>query len=426
MFLNDQLIKKKGRQYAKVAHTIEHAAVLGAGIMGGGIAYQSALKGVPTLMKDIRQDAIDLGLEEAAKQFAKSVERGKLDNRGMAAGMARIRPTLAYVEFGELDAVIEAVVENPKIKASVLAETEAAVAADTIIASNTSSISIDRLAESLQRPENFLGMHFFNPVHRMPLVEVIKGKQSSAQAVATIVDFAHKLGKTPIVVNDCPGFLVNRVLFPYFFGFQQLVTDGADFAQIDKVMERFGWPMGPAYLSDVVGMDTSQHVEEVLAEGYPDRMQYAEKSSLHVMVENNRLGQKTGSGYYAYQKDRKGRPTKTQDPKAYELIQQIQRDGKQDFAAEEIMDRMMIPMIIEAARALEEGIADTPNEVDMGLIMGLGFPAFRGGALKYADAQGLQAVCDKADQYAHLGALYQPTERMRAMAASGDTYYQIS
>ena len=425
LFLNDQLIKKKGKQAGKIAHEIDQAAVLGAGIMGGGIAYQSASKGVPTLMKDIKDEAIEQGLDEAAKHFAKAVERGKIDNRAMATGMSRIRPTLSYAEFEGVDAVIEAVVENPKIKKSVLAETESAVSETTILASNTSSISIDDLASALKRPENFLGMHFFNPVHRMPLVEVIRGKASSDEAVATIVAFAHKLGKTPIVVNDCPGFLVNRILFPYFFGFQQLVADGADFAQIDKVMERFGWPMGPAYLSDVVGMDTSQHVEDVLAEGYPDRMKQDEKSSLDVMVENDRLGQKTGSGYYKYEKDKKGRPKKSSDPRAYELVASVQR-GDATPDDEEIIDRMMIPMIIEAARAYEQGIADTPNEVDMGLIMGLGFPPFRGGAFKYADALGLKAVCDKADQYAHLGKLYEPTERMREMAANGETYFQMS
>jgi len=426
IFLNDQLIKKKGKKYGKIARDIKQAAVLGAGIMGGGIAYQSAYKGIATLMKDIKEEAIDQGLEEAAKHFSKGVERGKMSTAQMAEGMSRIRPTLSYAEFGEVDAVIEAVVENPKIKKSVLAETEDSVSDKTILASNTSSISIDSLAEGLKRPENFLGMHFFNPVHKMPLVEVIKGKASSEEAIATIVNLAHTLGKTPIVVNDCPGFLVNRILFPYFFGFQQLISDGADFAKVDKVMEKFGWPMGPAYLSDVVGMDTSQHVEEVLAEGYPDRMKQDGKSSLDVMVENDRLGQKTGAGYYKYEKDKKGRPNKSEDPTARELIKTVQQDGDTDFEAEEIVDRMMIPLIIEAARALEEGIAETPNEVDMGLIMGLGFPPFRGGAFKYADSLGLKTVCDKADKYARLGKLYEPTERMREMADKGETYFQMS
>ncbi len=422
LFLNDQLIKKKGKRYGRIAHDIERAAVLGAGIMGGGIAYQSASKGIPILMKDIKEEAIEQGLEEAAKQFAKGVDRGKLDNRDMAEGMARIRPMLTYGDFNEVDAVIEAVVENPKVKKSVLAETEDAVGENTILASNTSSISIDTLAEDLKRPQNFLGMHFFNPVHAMPLVEVIKGEKSSEKAIATIVDYAHRLGKTPIVVNNCPGFLVNRILFPYFFGFQALISDGADFEKIDKAMEKFGWPMGPAYLSDVVGMDTSQHVGEVLAEGYPDRMAPEGQSSLDLMVENDRLGQKSGAGYYKYEKDRKGKPKKTHDDDAHALVAKLQ-SGQKDFAPEEIIDRMMLPMIIEAARCLEEGIADTPNEVDMGLILGIGFPPFRGGALKYADHQGLAAVCNKADQYSHLGKLYEPTDRMRELAEAGGTFY---
>src|SRR5699024_10717592 len=264
LFLNDQLIKKKIKGYSKAAHEINHAAVLGAGIMGGGIAWQAASEGVPMLMKDIDQSAIDQGLQEAARQFARGVDRGRIDNRAVAAGMARIRPTLNYGDFGVVDVALEAVVENPDVKRSVLAETEAAVDSETILASNTSSTSINELAGALERPQSFLGMHFFNPVHAMPLVEVIQGERTSEQAVATVVALASRLGKTPIVIRDCPGFLVNRILFPYFFGFQALLNDGADFEAVDKAMEQFGWPMGPAYLLDVVGLDTAQHVSKVL------------------------------------------------------------------------------------------------------------------------------------------------------------------
>lgn len=423
LFLNDQLVKKKNKRYGKIAREVNQSAVLGAGIMGGGIAYQSASKGVPIFMKDIKEDALEAGVDEAAKLFGKQVERGKLDARGMAAAMGRIRPTLSYGDFAGVDAVVEAVVENPKVKKTVLAETEDAVHEDTVIATNTSSISIDELASAVKRPQNFLGMHFFNPVHRMPLVEVIKGEKTSEEAIATIVAYATKLGKTPIVVNNCPGFLVNRILFPYFFGFQALVSDGVDFARIDKVMEKFGWPMGPAYLSDVVGMDTSQHVGEVLAEGYPDRMAPEGKSSLDVMVENGRYGQKTGSGYYRYEKDKKGKPKKLADETAYELVAQVQPGERKDVSDDEIVERMMLPMVIEAARCLEQGIADTANEVDMGLILGVGFPPFRGGALKYADRLGVANVVEAAGRYAHLGKLYEPTERMREMAANGESYY---
>ena len=267
-------------------------------------------------------------------------------------------------------------------------------------------------------------MHFFNPVHRMPLVEVIRGSKTSDTAIATTVALASKMKKTPIVVNNCPGFLVNRILFPYFFGFEGLLQEGADFARIDKLMEGFGWPMGPAYLSDVVGMDTSQHVGHVLAAGYPDRMQPEEghKSTLDLMVEAGRLGQKTGSGYYKYEEDRKGKPKKVKDDEAYSIIKPAIKETK-EHSDGEIIERHMIPMIIETARCLEQGIVETAAEADMGLIMGIGFPPFRGGALRYADSLGLANIVEACKKYEHLGKLFEPTDKMKAMAADGASYY---
>lgn len=423
LFGNDQLIKGKGRAYAKVARKVERAAVLGAGIMGGGIAYQSACKSVPIVMKDIRDDALALGMGEASKLLNKQVSRGKYDAAKMGQILGRIRPTLGYDDFKEVDLVVEAVVENEGIKKSVLADVERACPEGAIITSNTSSISITRLAEALEKPENFCGMHFFNPVHRMPLVEVIRGEKSSEEAIATTVSYASALGKTPIVVGDCPGFLVNRVLFPYFAGFQALVNDGVAFERIDTLMEDFGWPMGPAYLLDVVGIDTGHHVGEVLAEGYPERMSFDIRTSLDVMYEAQRFGQKNGKGYYMYAPDKKGKPKKMVDPEVAGMIAAVQRDTPIEISDEAIIDRMMLPMIIETARCLEEGIVDTPNEADMGLIMGLGFPPFRGGALRYADFRGLSEVVARCDELASMGALYEPTETMRKMAADGGTFY---
>lgn len=423
LFLNDQLIKKKAKKAQKASRPVKQGAVLGAGIMGGGIAYQSAVKGTPIIMKDINDAALELGMNEANKLLSKQVERGKMTQEKAGKVLGSIRPTLNYGDFGGVDAVVEAVVENPKIKKSVLSEVESLVREDTVIASNTSSISIDDLATAMKRPQNFLGMHFFNPVHKMPLVEVIRGEKTSDEAVSTIVAYATAMGKSAIVVNNCPGFLVNRILFPYFGGFLALVRDGADFTQVDKVMETFGWPMGPAYLQDVVGMDTSHHVGDVLAEGYPDRMGKEFRSALDVMYENERYGQKNGKGFYRYEKDPKGRPKKTPDEAAYKLIADVQPNGQKDFEEEEIIDRMMLPMIIETARCLEENIVGTAQEADMGLILGIGFPPFRGGALKYADTVGLKAVVEKADRYSALGKLYEPTATMREMAANGQTYY---
>ena len=423
LFLNDQLVKKKTKGLNKIANKIEQAAVLGAGIMGGGIAYQSASKGTPIIMKDIAAKALDLGMGEANKLLAKQVERGKLNAAKAGEILAKIRPTLNYGDFKEVDIVVEAVVENPKVKKSVLGELEGLVRDDAIIASNTSSISIDHLASDLKRPENFLGMHFFNPVHRMPLVEVIYGEKTSKEAIATVAAYASAMGKTPIVVKNCPGFLVNRILFPYFGGWSALLRDGADYIAVDKVMENFGWPMGPAYLQDVVGIDTSHHVGDVLAEGYPDRMSKDFKTALDVMYENDRYGQKNGTGFYRYETDRKGKPKKVVDEETPKLIASVQPDGQKDFTEEEIIDRLMLPMIIETVRCLDEGIVESPAEADMGLIMGIGFPPFRGGALKYADSLGMQNILDKCASYASLGKLYEPTESMKQMAADGKRYF---
>jgi len=238
IFMKDQYLKKQSKVLSEGAADVNKAAVLGAGIMGGGIAYQSASTGTPIIMKDINQKAIDDGLAEADKNFFKQIKRGRLTQETATAAMHRIVPSLSYGEFGDVDLVVEAVVENPKIKQSVLAEVEGLIPDTSVLTSNTSTISIDLLASVLKRPEKFCGMHFFNPVPLMPLVEIIRGEKSSEATIATTVAYARKLGKTPIVVNDCPGFFVNRVLFPYFGGFSLLLSHGADFTRVDKLMER--------------------------------------------------------------------------------------------------------------------------------------------------------------------------------------------
>ncbi|MGI2261314.1 fatty acid oxidation complex subunit alpha FadB [Shewanella sp. GXUN23E] len=424
LFLNDQVVKGKAKKAAKSAKPVNQAAVLGAGIMGGGIAYQSASKGTPIIMKDIAQAALDLGLGEAAKLLAKQVETGRSTPAQMAQVLNNITPALDYAPVAHADVVVEAVVENPRIKAMVLAEVEDKVDQQAILASNTSTISINLLAKNLKRPAQFCGMHFFNPVHRMPLVEVIRGEQTSEETIATVVAYASKMGKTPIVVNDCPGFFVNRVLFPYFAGFNGLLADGGDFAAIDKVMEKqFGWPMGPAYLLDVVGLDTGHHAQAVMADGFPDRMGKSGRDAIDIMFDNQRLGQKNGKGFYSYTTDKRGKPKKEMDPAAVSLLAAEYGDTKQ-FSNDEIIARTMIPMIIETVRCLEEGIIGSPAEADMGLIYGLGFPMFRGGVFRYLDTLDVANFVALADQYAHLGGLYQVTDKMRELAASNGSYYQ--
>lgn len=423
VFLSDQMLGKTARSWAKKAdRKIERAAVLGAGIMGGGIAYQSASTGTPIKMKDIAQEGLDLGLAEASKLLTKRVSRGRMSAAKMGETLNRIDPTLSYEGFDDVDIVVEAVVENPKVKHAVLAEVEKNVRDDAIIASNTSTISISSLAEALQRPENFCGMHFFNPVHAMPLVEVIRGEKSSDNAIARTVAYASAMGKKPVVVKDCPGFLVNRVLFPYFAGFALLVRDGADFQAVDKVMERWGMPMGPAYLTDVVGIDTGVHAGNVMAEGFPDRMGFDSKSATEIMFDAGRFGQKNDKGFYDYKLDKRGKPKKTASDTAYELLAPHVAE-RREFSEEEIIARMMVPMATEMVRCLEDGIVGSPAEADLALLYGIGFPPFRGGVIRWLDTIGLEQFAEMAKQHEGLGKCYELTEGMRAKLANNETYY---
>ena len=423
LFLNEQGVSKTARTIAKQGGDVKQGAVLGAGIMGGGIAYQSAYKGTPILMKDIAEAGLELGMKEAGKLLSKRVARGRMTPDKMAAVLSSIRPTLSYDGFDKADVIVEAVVENPKVKHAVLAETEKHIREDAVLASNTSTISITYLAEALERPENFCGMHFFNPVHAMPLVEVIRGEKTSETTVARTVKYALQMGKTPIVVNDCPGFFVNRVLFPYFAGFDMLVRDGADFRHVDKVMERFGMPMGPAYLMDVVGIDTGFHAAEVMAEGFPDRMRHPFKGISQMMFEANRYGQKNGIGFYKYEEDKRGKPKKTEDETALSMAAEAKMNSV-ELSDDDILARMMIPMCIETVRCLDESIVGSAADADMGLIMGIGFPVFRGGAMRYIDQMGVKAFVEMADRYADLGKLYQVTDSLREMAAKGESFFK--
>ena len=421
LFLGDQLIKKKAKTLTHDTVDINQSAVVGAGIMGGGIAYQSAYKNIPVIMKDIAQQGLDHGLKEAGKLLCKQITRKKIDAGRMGEILSHITPTLHYADFDKVDIVIEAVVENEKIKQQTLQDLEKAVKKNTVICSNTSTLSISKLAESLKNPENFCGMHFFNPVHRMPLVEIIRGEKTSNQTIAATVAYAQQIGKTPIVVNDCPGFFVNRVLFPYFSGLAHLVHESVDFHLIDKVMEKFGWPMGPAYLLDVVGLDTAVHAESIMAKGFPERMAKTIKSPIDMLVKQGRLGQKNNLGFYQYAADKKGRPVKKSDSSVQKLLYNKQSPSEID--EETIVNRMMIPMAMESIRCLEENIINSPTDADMALIYGLGFPPFRGGIFRYIDDMGLDTFVSMADRFSAISPIYEPTDQLRTLAEKNTAFY---
>ncbi len=413
-FLADQAVKKKAKGAKSLAKEVKQAAVLGSGIMGGGIAYQSAYSKVPILMKDIREDALKNGMKEAATLLDKQIQRGKLNALGMADTLGRITPTLDSQALKSANFVIEAVTENEQVKISVLKETESLLSEDAILTSNTSTISITGLAKNLKRPEKFCGMHFFNPVPKMPLVEIIRGEKTSPETIASAVQYASQMGKTPIVVNDCPGFLVNRVLFAYFTAFNRLVRDGVDFVRIDKVMEKWGWPMGPAYLLDVVGVDTAQHASAVMSKGFPDRMPLTPADSVSLLYEAKRFGQKNGKGFYTYTLDAKGKSKKEVNPEIYTVLGQDPAKLNTTVTDQEIMDRLMLPFILESTRCLEEKIVDEAHELDLAMLSGLGFPPFRGGPMRFAESLGAGTVIEKANHYEkNFGPLYSVTTGMK-------------
>lgn len=426
LFINDQALKKQTRQYTKNLTKADKMAVLGAGIMGGGIAYTAAAQNVAVVMKDIVQAALDTGMSEAKGLLNKQVKKGRMNEAKAQALLGNIAPTLNFDSFNNVAFVVEAVVENLNIKKSVLAEIEAHVTADTIIATNTSSLSIADLAEDLTRPEKFVGMHFFNPVPIMPLVEIIRGPKSSDQAIATAVNYAATMRKTPVVVKDCAGFLVNRILTAQSFGFIKLIRDGADFEQIDKAMEAFGWPMGPAYLQDVIGMDVSSHVIDIITASYPKRMPIMDKHVISLMAKNDRYGQKNGIGFYRYEKDEKGRLQKLPSEDTKALIAQIQPNGQQSFTDQQIIDRLMLPMVTEAALCLEDNVASSAAEIDMSLILGAGFPRHWGGPLKYADIVGLGEIVKRCERYENLGGCYRPTQSMLTMTENNEKFHQLT
>jgi 3-hydroxyacyl-CoA dehydrogenase/enoyl-CoA hydratase/3-hydroxybutyryl-CoA epimerase/3-hydroxyacyl-CoA dehydrogenase/enoyl-CoA hydratase/3-hydroxybutyryl-CoA epimerase/enoyl-CoA isomerase len=317
--------------------------------------------------------------------------------------------------MADRDVVIEAIVENEDAKTALYKQLQPILKPDAILASNTSTISITRMAKAWPKSENFAGMHFFNPVDRMQLVEVIRGEKTSDETTVTLVALAKKIGKTPIVVRDCPGFLVNRVLFPYINEALVLLEEGADPRAIDKAATAFGMPMGPITLNDLVGNDTALYAGRVVNAAFADRA--APSRILGELVAAGRLGQKSGAGFYSYAKSSRG----TDDPAFAALLDKVRR-GNRTITQEEITDRLFLPMLTEASRCLSEGIVRDPADVDMGLILGIGFPAWRGGILRWADEMGMAKVVEKLKKYESLGKRFEPTEEMHRLAAGKGFY----
>ena len=395
-FTSEALKKDSGVEGEIKIKEIKNAALIGAGVMGGGIAWLFSNYDINIRVKDIAQNAIALGYNQVIKIYKQLKQIRKYTEAQASAKIDRISSGLDYSGFDASDFVIEAVVENMAVKKKILAEAETKVGKDVVIASNTSSLSISEMAKDLKNPERFAGMHFFNPVNRMPLVEVIRGEKTSDETIATIVKLSKKLGKTPIVVKDSAGFLVNRILLPYMNEAAYLLQEGAEIQRVDHLIETFGMPMGPFVLADVVGIDVGVKVAHSLHEAFGERMRVAD--ILDELYENHKdlLGKKVGQGFYLHSS--RERSHAQVNPKVVEILHKLRKAksiSRVNLTDDEIVDRCVLMMINEAAKCLEEGVVKNASYLDMAMIMGAGFPAFRGGVLRCADSYGLQKVVDQ-------------------------------
>jgi 3-hydroxyacyl-CoA dehydrogenase/enoyl-CoA hydratase/3-hydroxybutyryl-CoA epimerase/3-hydroxyacyl-CoA dehydrogenase/enoyl-CoA hydratase/3-hydroxybutyryl-CoA epimerase/enoyl-CoA isomerase len=395
---------------------IERVGVLGAGLMGAGIAGAHVRRGLPVMMLDSDAKALEKGVAANVKVLQARVEIGRATPADVVGALGRLSTSQSLSAMADRDVVIEAVVENEEVKTALYRQLQTILKPDAILASNTSTISITRMAKAWPRPESFAGMHFFNPVDRMQLVEVIRGERTSDQTVVTLVALAKRIGKTPIVVRDCPGFLVNRILFPYINESLALLEEGANPRAIDKAATAFGMPMGPVTLNDLVGLDTSLYAGRVVNAAFADRAKPTRV--LEELVKAGRLGQKSGAGFYGYAKSKRG----ADDPFLAELLARLGARPR-EFSQEELQDRLFLPMLTEASRVVSEGIVREPADVDMGLILGIGFPPWRGGLLRWADSLGLPAVVERLKKYEALGPRFAPTEQMKKLAAERRGFY---
>ncbi len=417
-FLTQRLQKDPGVSDTNVQpRTVQQVGVLGAGTMGSGIAMAHVRRGIPALILDKVPAALEKGVTFIVKSLQGRVAIGRMSSDEATAAIARLSTGMTLSGLADRDVIIEAITENEEAKVSMYRQLQSVLRPDTILASNTSAISITRMATSVERPERFAGMHFFNPVDRMQLVEVIRGDKTSDETVVTLVTLARRIGKTPIVVRDCPGFLVNRILFPYLNESLVLLQEGASPRAIDKAATAFGMPMGPITLHDLVGLNTSMHAGHVINTAFADRA--APTRILEELVAAGRLGPDTGAGFYSYAKGSRG----VDDPSLEKILAKV-RTSQRQISNEEITDRLFLPMLNEASLVLSEGIVREPGDVDMGLILGIGFPAFRGGILRWADSLGMAKVLEKLKPYEQLGPRFHPTEQMRKLAAEGKGFYR--
>ena len=407
-------------QVAKLA-PIRECAVLGAGVMGGGVASQTAASGLRTLIKDLNLDAIGKALAHARGLFAADLKKKRIKPTDLETRMGLIRGQTDYSAFKAVDLVIEAIVENIEIKKKVFGEVEKEVRPDCIIASNTSSLRLTDMASAFKDSSRFVGLHFFNPVHKMPLVEVVTHAGTSPEVVARAVAFTKAIGKTPLVCKDGPGFIVNRLLMPWLNEAAYCLYEGYAMEDIEKALKKFGMPMGPFELIDEIGIDVGAKVAHILGDSLGERAKPV--PVMDKIGASKRLGRKSGLGFYVWDKPG-GRRVKADTEEVLKILfPDGNRPAKPEYTPDSIVRRTIYPMINEAAVILDEGLVTGPELIDLGMIFGTGFPPFRGGLLRYADSVGLTKIVAELERMATAhGPRFKPTDAIKRFAAAGSFY----
>jgi 3-hydroxyacyl-CoA dehydrogenase/enoyl-CoA hydratase/3-hydroxybutyryl-CoA epimerase len=417
-FATNQLKKDPGVANAPPPVTVKRLGIIGSGFMGSGIAGTAVAQAeVDVRMKDADLARVAQGIAAARAILDDRLKRRRISKYEYARLAALYSGADSYSGFGRAELTIEAVFEDLAVKQQVLKEAEAVIPPPAVFASNTSTIPITRIAEAAHAPERVIGMHFFSPVAKMPLLEVIPGARTVPQTVSTAVAFGRRMGKTVIVVKDTPGFWVNRILAPYANEVGHLLAEGASIEEIDTMAVRFGFPVGPVTLLDEVGLDVAVKVAAVMQEAYGDRLQGAPGAGLTALVKAGRLGRKSGRGFYIY----KGGKKRGVDESAYGVLG-IQPNGGPRPA--EILQRLILGMVNESARAVGEAVVRSPRDGDIGAIFGFGFPPFRGGPLRYADDLGAERLVADLERLAErYGPRFAPSEVLQEHARRGTKFY---
>jgi len=413
-FLQERAKKLTLPGAAPLAAHARTAAVIGAGVMGAGIAQWLSARQLRVILRDVNADQVAKGMACIAAIYQEGCKRHVFTPREARDGLDHIYPAANDVPLRQVDIVIEAAVEDLELKKKIFQRLDELAGDETILATNTSALPISELAAQTRRPERVVGLHFFNPVHRMQLVEIVAARQTAPEVLHRALRFVQQIGKLPVVVKDSPGFLVNRILMPYLVEAGNLFRAGAGIRDLDEAMLDFGMPMGPMRLLDEVGIDVALHVVRTLAAVFQERLEVPD--ILANMAQSGLLGRKSGRGFYLYPKGK--------DPQPNPAISLAASPRKLDASRQELQQRMVLLMVNEAIRCLAEQVVTDPADIDFAMIMGTGFAPFRGGPLRYADTLGAAKLVGAMDHLAENGAAYfRPCARLRSMAATGARFY---